>query len=109
MVGAGGWDKITNLLLLRLNPWQGLASILGLSFFISLELLSRATFEGLALQMLQLMGALHPVLGDDGFVATALWLEVGGSLTLGACSLPPPQARLGPGSQREPQVPAVGI
>lgn len=109
MVGAGGWDKITNLSQLRLNPWQGLASILGFSFLFPLNSYPEPLLEGLALQMPQLMGALHPVLGDDGLVATALWLGVGGSLLLGTCSLWIAQASLGSGSQRGPQEPAVGI
>lgn len=41
------------------------------------------------------MGTLHPVLGDDGLVATVLWLGVGGSSILGTCGLLLAQARLG--------------
>lgn len=60
MVETGGGDKIINLSLLRLAR-SGL--YFGIQIFIPLELLSRATFEGPALQKLQLLGVLHPVLG----------------------------------------------
>lgn len=70
----------------------------GIQIFIPLELLSRATFEGLAFQMLQLMGALLPVLADGGFVTTALCFGVGGHLILGTCHLLLAQARPGSGS-----------
>lgn len=76
MAGARGWDKITNLSLLRMDPWQGLLSIFRIQIFIPLELLSRATCEGLALQRLQLLWALHSVLG---LVATSVVVESRGA------------------------------
>lgn len=45
-------------------PRSGL--YLQVQIFIPLELLPRATFEGLALQRVQLPESLHPPLGDGG-------------------------------------------